>query len=88
MWGNANSRDPESYMFLGIGGWSYIPILGYRGVRILGYLAKFKRTFFFSVVKKKKDFATNRVADGAPDAKLPRFCTEFRPESNGTSSGP
>ena len=33
-------------------------------------------------------FVTNWIADGAPDAKLPRFCTEFRPESNGTSSGP
>ena len=33
-------------------------------------------------------FVTNWVADGAPDAKLPRFCMEFRPESNGTSSGP
>ena len=32
-------------------------------------------------------FVTNWVADGAPDAKLPRFCTEFRPESNATSSG-
>ena len=43
--------------------------------------------FFFKRCPKNV-FVTNWVADGAPDAKLPRFCTEFRPESNGTSSGP
>ena len=33
-------------------------------------------------------FGTNRVAVRAPDTKLPRFCTEFRSGSNGTSPGP
>ena len=43
---------------------------------------------FFSRVVQNIVFVTNWVADGAPDAKLPRFCIEFRPESNGTGSGP
>ena len=44
--------------------------------------------YFFSRGVQNMIFVTNWVADGAPDAKLPRFCTEFRPESNGTSSVP
>ena len=42
---------------------------------------------FFSRGVQNMIFVTNWVADGVPDAKLPRLCTEFRPESNGTSSG-
>ena len=53
-------------------------------------LAKFRRTCLrvFLRFVKNMFFATKWVADKAPDAKLPPFCKEFRPESNGTTSGP
>ena len=75
-------------------GWVYFQLLLSLGMGEAGILGVILASplgipvQLFSVGVQNMILGINWVAGEAPDAKLPRFCTDFRPESDGTSSGP